>query len=312
MKKFREAALPEIPQLDVMSKYRRQHFLPACYLARFGFPKTEKPRKRSVVEITSEGIENKAVENLCQEEFFFSEPLAEVFETKLSQPIENKYSDIIDQKGIDYLGIKKKHEILIFAFHIHAANRRFKTESKREEIEFYNLRAKLLCESLLGCEPKLSDQVFKNKWQLELIRFDPDSSLVTSDCPVVILETKNSDKIGGFILPVLPTHCFIAINKDHYSITDTKGSIEDSGILNLMQIHNSVSALYYPENPDRKDEAKLIAALGDKEVNSMQEEIGWNQEVTRLEGYPELTFLKTHNKTLGENSEPLRDSESSS
>ncbi|MFC2148762.1 DUF4238 domain-containing protein [Bacteroidota bacterium] len=230
-----------------MTAYKKQHWLPACYMKFFS--KSGKPQGRNSEIYYSDAIESKVdrVKNLSYDDFHYSEDDPEAAETSF-HAMENDYPNIVEKllRG-EVLNRKEYYGLLLTMIDFHARNPSYLNLTEKENYKAFEIVSQgLMNEVFKDCDSNGNDfkkmlNFMQNNWELQPV-CSPKEELFSSDHPSLLFSI--NDKLAFIFLPITPHYGLVAVDKREIEIISDEISEEDNGILNSIQAQVCIKYVY--------------------------------------------------------------------
>lgn len=228
--------------------YKKQHWLPVCYLKHFAIEPSAKRSKAEIYRYGGNSLAKVKIEKECYENFCYSKRYREAVE-KSFQISENLYPQIINNMDENekltkshYLGIMK------MLFDLHFRNTAFENKTSTERITAYeDAKTTFLSREIVGIQEKdatpeeISRELGEN-WGVRIVR--PISKyFYSSDHPSLLFSSMDKTLFFGF-LPIKPKLAIVVFNKNHIKIVSNLAEGRTVDLLNCFQASRSTRFLY--------------------------------------------------------------------
>ena len=281
-----------------MPEYKKQHYLPIVYLSQFSrsLDVEIESGKRKIWRIGLTSTNCVPIDKQCQKDYFYSKERARISESYFSE-IESKYGDIVNSV-ISGQKLTKESMFLFFlcAVDLYARSFKFKVDEVEDEFEFYLRRIEIFKRNLINrdlirsSDRQLRDYLL-NWWDFSLIPFSEGRNILTSDCPSIWLGSqRNENELKGVLMPITPNYCFVAVHNEYYKIKQIEGSLEDSTVIILNEIKNSIHSVYFSDKPNEEQIASIQKIMIERQYKSQSSE-GWLFDLIIYDENPNLTFI---------------------
>lgn len=234
-----------------MASHKRQHYVPASYLAYFAIDQSNCNRKSFLWRVDKKAATPVTAESQCALPFHYSELNARFAEEHF-QRFEGTYCASVDaiHRG-KVLPPEMYGNLLLSMLVLHLRNAAHVNCSGLEGFVAYQQRWALTLAGLLLGDPTIpltqtliSDHVSRH-WQLQILETPSDSLLLTSDNPSIwITFHPESDLLDAIILPLTPRFLAVAFDKRRIFFRNLPLTSQTVSHLNGQQLSNSIAAIY--------------------------------------------------------------------
>jgi hypothetical protein len=249
----------------ILPAYKRQHYLPACYLKNFSI-NPDDGRNALVWRFDGSRSREVRVESQCRSNYFYSKDRAASAE-KMFGTSEQGFIRCLqlvesgdEPSEAEYFGLL----LLMFDFHIRTAA--YENATGADELAAYGVRTlaikRIIAGQIDGIIEPTDDSVLmelKNAWSVSILISPPGQVLFTSNHPAILWG--NQQTVKSVILPLTPRLVAVGCNERFVTVEGHNLTEMDTGALNRMQCINVTEALYSPQR------------FGDEFQNAVSEEM---------------------------------------
>lgn len=256
-----------------MVAYRRQHFLPCCYLKFFSIDGTWAKVRSTRVYFTDGAVSGCAsVNDLGVESYTYSKQNPE-FDKQFNN-MEKDYSDIVEM----FLnGPEKMHKTHYFRFitmmiDFNLRSVAYENLSEVERMHTYQTISRSFMHDLFFEAPGQGTDLpemrkwMEQNWRIQPVLSETSEKFITSDNPSTIYTEPKDSRPVMFYLPVHPKLAVIAYDKRHLTVTSNRVTDDALGVLNGLQIYRSVRHTFADHDLEKDpDDWPKIQKLANRE-----------------------------------------------
>jgi hypothetical protein len=230
-----------------MTEYKRQHFLPCCYLKFFSVDGTWTKGRNTQIYFT-DGVKSKCtqVNNLGVEGYAYSKENPEF--DKQFHDIEEDYPPLIEKLlgGQTKFKPPEYFKFLTIMVDFNLRSVAYENRSEVERMHTYQSISRIFISKLFSEAPgqgtNFSEMLkwLEQHWRLLALTTKSSEKFITSDNPSTIFTNPENSRPVMIYLPVHPNLAIVAF--DQRSLTATNDRISDDalGVLNGLQINRSI------------------------------------------------------------------------
>lgn len=233
-----------------MTDYKKQHYLPACYLKYFS-GEAKHTRKSTIWRCDEKRMCAVSVDSQCHAIYHYTKN-RRVESEQMFGEYEKLYSECVNKikTGIP-LGLKDELTLTLLMFHLNTRNAAYRNLTEREEVDAYAARTNALLQNLLLGRNNASQdeqlQHLERHWRLQIIRPTTGMIFITSDNPCVFLSLNpKMPSLDAAVLPLTPYHLAIAFDHRVITVPRTQATEHEGTELDLWQVKRSTHCVYTP------------------------------------------------------------------
>lgn len=263
--------------------YKKQHYLPVCYLKNFSL-QPELGRRAPIWRFDGKTTREVPVDSQCREDYFYSKSRASLAERffQSSEKLFVHFLSVVASGRIpskaDYYGL------LLSLFDMHIRTEAYENATGREELDAYKMRALGIKRVLVGrveSPPDPSDDEIisslQRNWRVGILPNLSEVELFTSTHPSILWgERRKGETVNAVILPLKPNLLAIGYNRNFVRIEGNRVTTADALSLNRLQCHNASAAIFSAR------ELKYSAAQAVREELELRRQV---RATTSLDGW---------------------------
>ena len=256
-----------------MVAYKKQHYLPCCYLKFFSIDGRWAKARSTLVYFTDGSTSGcTQVNNLGVENYTYSRENPE-FDPQF-HVIEKNYPKIVAMflNGQEKMRRADYFEFIMMMIDFNLRSVAYENRSEVERIHTYQAISMSLNHDLFfeapgqGADMPEMRKWMENNWRIQPVTSETSEKFITSDNPSTIFTEPKDSRPVMVYLPVHPKLSVIAFDQRHLAVTSNKITDDALGVLNGLQIIRSVRHTFADHDlKNDPDDWSKIQKLADKE-----------------------------------------------